>query len=227
MSDLPLQQPYKDSSTCSAHAWKRGLDLVLTVSGLLLCWPLLVLLAAAVKLDSPGPILFRQWRMGRDGQPFLILKFRSMVDGAEALQDHLRHLNEQDGPTFKLQDDPRATMVGRWLRWSALDELPQLWNVLLGEMSLVGPRPLCCREVAGCLEWHLQRHRVRPGITGLWQIHEPTLSFDAWMRLDLEYIQRCSPWLDLRILLATPVAILRRRRPVTPGFLKDRAKIFR
>jgi lipopolysaccharide/colanic/teichoic acid biosynthesis glycosyltransferase len=184
--------------------WKRAMDILLSASLLVLLSPLMVLVALAIKLTSSGPILFRQWRTGRGGEPFVMYKFRSMSDGADMQQDALRHLNEQDGPAFKIRNDPRVTRVGWWLRRTCLDEVPQLWNVLRGEMSLVGPRPLPRRESAACSGWYRQRLEVMPGITCLWQVHGRSLvSFDDWMRQDVQYVQQQSLGLDLRILLET------------------------
>jgi exopolysaccharide biosynthesis polyprenyl glycosylphosphotransferase len=188
---------------------KRGIDIVGAVVGLVLGFPLLALIGAAIRLDSPGPIVFRQTRVGIAGKTFEMYKFRSMHEEAEAELEQLRELNEADGPIFKMRDDPRLTRVGRFLRRTSLDELPQLWNVLRGEMSLVGPRPPLPAEVARYMEWHKKRLEVRPGMTALWQVSgRSTLSFDEGVLLDVYYIENWSLWLDFKILLRTIPKVL-------------------
>ena len=188
---------------------RRGIDIVGAVVGLVLGAPLLALVALAVRLDSPGPVIFRQTRVGTGGKLFEMFKFRSMREGAEAELEQLRELNEADGPIFKIHDDPRLTRVGRFLRRTSLDELPQLWNVLRGEMGLVGPRPPLPAEVSGYMEWHKKRLEVRPGLTGLWQISgRSLLSFDEMVLLDIYYIENWSLWLDFKILLRTIPKVL-------------------
>lgn len=172
----------------------------------------MLIIAILIKLDSPGPILFKQKRIGRYGQEFIAYKFRSMREGAEYEQDALSDLNEARGPLFKIRDDPRRTRVGRWIRRMSLDELPQLWNVLRGEMSLVGPRPPMPNEVEQYREWHKRRLDVRPGITGLSQVSgRSDLTFDETAMLDIYYIENWSPWMDLAILFKTiPTVLLAR-----------------
>jgi exopolysaccharide biosynthesis polyprenyl glycosylphosphotransferase len=201
----------KDLNNLWKLAFKRFLDIVISSFGLLLISPILILTSLAIKLDSEGPILFKQVRVGKNGRLFTFYKFRSMVENAELLKDSLKHLNEMDGPCFKIKNDPRVTKVGRFLRKTSIDELPQLWNVLKGEMSLVGPRPLPLEEVVLMESWHLERLNVIPGITGLWQVNgRNNLSFHHWMELDIEYVRRWSIWLDLKLLLKTiPVVLLR------------------
>jgi lipopolysaccharide/colanic/teichoic acid biosynthesis glycosyltransferase len=168
--------------------------------------------AIAIKLDSPGPVFHRAIRVGRDGRTFTFLKLRSMRVGAEELRGLLLHLNQAQGPAFKLQNDPRVTRVGRWLRKLSLDELPQLFHVLTGEMSLVGPRPPFPEEVERYEPWMLRRLSVTPGLTCLWQIRgRSDLGFDEWMRLDLEYVDRLSFLLDLKILALTLPAVISAR----------------
>jgi exopolysaccharide biosynthesis polyprenyl glycosylphosphotransferase len=192
-----------------ARLIKRGLDVVGAVVCLTAGTPLLALIAAAIRLDSPGPVLFSQTRIGAKGHPFEIYKFRSMRVGAEAELEQVRELNQADGPLFKVHDDPRLTRVGRWLRRLSLDELPQLWNVLRGEMSLVGPRPPIPAEVEEYMEWHKKRLQARPGMTGLWQVSgRSNLSFDEMVLLDIYYIENWSLWLDLKILLRTIPQVL-------------------
>lgn len=195
-------------------AVKQVLDYAGGVGLLVLGSPLFLLCALLIRLTSGGPVIFRQQRAGLNGRPFVMYKFRSMRPGAEDAQGELAARNEMDGPVFKLRDDPRVTPLGRFLRRHSLDELPQLWNVLRGEMSLVGPRPLPLDEVARFADT-AQRRRlsVKPGLTCLWQIRgrNDIASFEDWVRLDLEYIDQWSLWLDLKILFATvPVALFGR-----------------
>jgi len=188
---------------------KRALDVAVASLLLLLCLPLLVVVAIAVKLDSRGPVLFRSARCGRGGEPFTFYKLRSMYTGAEAMKHTLLHLNEVDGPVFKLANDPRITRVGRWIRRSSIDELPQLWNIIRGDMSLVGPRPPIPAEVEQYTPSQMRRLLVKPGLTCLWQVSgRSDLSFDEWVRLDLDYIFQRSFAMDVRILARTIPAVL-------------------
>jgi exopolysaccharide biosynthesis polyprenyl glycosylphosphotransferase len=188
---------------------KRTMDLALTVLALPIVLPLGVMLAIIVRLDSPGPAIFRQRRIGRDGRPFICYKFRTMVVDAEERKAELAALNEADGPLFKIRNDPRMTRVGRFLRRYSLDELPQLWNILRGDMSWVGPRPATPEEVAQYEDWHYRRLTVVPGLTGLSQVlGRSDISFDEMVRLDIFYTENWTPGMDLRILLQTiPVVI--------------------
>ncbi len=189
---------------------KRALDLALGGLALLVAAPLLLALAVLVRATSPGPALFWQRRCGQEGRIFWMPKLRTMVADAERQRGALRDRNEMDGPAFKIQDDPRVTPVGRLLRRFSLDELPQLWNVVRGEMSLVGPRPAVPGEVARYARAQRRRIAVRPGLTCLWQISgRNRLGFEDWVRLDLAYIDRRSLRLDLEILLRTLPAVLR------------------
>ncbi|SEF98128.1 exopolysaccharide biosynthesis polyprenyl glycosylphosphotransferase [Bryocella elongata] len=192
---------------------KNIFDRILASLGLLILAPVLLLIALAVKLTSNGPVFFIQQRYGLGKRMFGMIKFRSMVVDAEARQAALEHLNENDGPTFKIKQDPRVTKVGSFLRKTSLDELPQLFNVVKGEMSLVGPRPLPERDVRRFSEaWLMRRFSVKPGITGLWQVSGRSLSdFDNLIKLDLRYIDRWSLLLDIKILLRTFSAVVRRR----------------
>ena len=188
---------------------KRLLDLLVGSAALALATPVIAVAGMAIKLDSPGPVFHRSIRVGRGGRRFTFLKLRSMQVGAEELRSLLLHLNQAQGPAFKLHNDPRVTRVGRILRKMSLDELPQLWHVLRGEMSLVGPRPPFPEEVEKYEPWMLRRLSVPPGLTCLWQVRgRSDLSFDEWMRLDLEYVERCSLLLDLEILALTVPAVL-------------------
>ena len=189
---------------------KRVIDFVGSTILLTILFPLFLLVALATKLDSPGPVFFVQERMGYNKRRFRMIKFRTMTADAEARMKELEHLNEKDGPVFKIRKDPRMTRVGRLLRKLSIDELPQLINVLFGDMSLVGPRPLPMRDVLGLeVAWQKRRFSVKPGLTCLWQVSgRSNLSFEEWMQLDLEYIDRWSLALDCRILLRTIPAIL-------------------
>lgn len=191
---------------------KRSFDLLAAAAGLLLFLPLLPFLAVMVKLESPGPLFFRQERVGRHGRRFWCFKIRSMVQDAEVLKDHLAHLNEADGAAFKIREDPRITRVGRFVRRSSLDEFPQLFNVILGDMSIVGPRPQIPAEVEQYTPDQRARLLVKPGITCLWQVSgRNDVDFEEWMRLDREYVQRRSLKLDFWILLRTLPAVIARR----------------
>jgi len=188
---------------------KRLLDLVLGILALVVLSPLYLTLAVAIKLDTPGPVLYRSTRVGKGGRTFAFYKLRSMIRGAEHHRQRIAHLNEVSGPVFKIARDPRITRVGRILRRTSLDELPQILNVLKGDMTLVGPRPPLPEEVKQYEAWQLRRLSVRPGLTCLWQISgRSRLSFDEWMRLDMEYIARRSFALDLKILIRTVPAVL-------------------
>ena len=191
---------------------KRAFDIALSAIGLVLTSPLLLAVVIAIKLDDHGPVLFRQRRVGLHRQTFTLLKFRTMVPGAETLLADLLTRNEADGPLFKLRDDPRITRIGRFLRRYSLDELPQLFNVLKGEMSLVGPRPPLPSEVEAYEDWQLDRLEVRPGITGLWQVSgRSELSFDEYVRLDLFYIENWSLLYDLFVVMKTvPLLVMPR-----------------
>ena len=189
-----------------ALAVKRSLDIVVAGLGLLVLAPILGAIGLLVRREDGGPMLFRQVRVGLHGRPFGMLKFRSMVPDAEARVAIWWRPTRSAGHAFKVTDDPRITRTGRWLRHFSLDELPQLWNVLRGEMSLVGPRPPLEREVAGYDLWHRRRLSMKPGITGLWQVcARREADFDRWVAADLEYIDRWSLWLDLQFMVrATP-----------------------
>jgi exopolysaccharide biosynthesis polyprenyl glycosylphosphotransferase len=177
---------------------------------LVVLWPFLLIAAIAVKLTSKGPIFFRQTRSGVNGRKFVLYKFRTMVLGAEKKLKDLQAHNEMDGPVFKVKNDPRITPIGKFFRKFSIDELPQLWNVLKGEMSLVGPRPPIPDEVNQYDPWHRRRLSMRPGITCLWQVggRNKIKKFDDWMKLDLEYIDNWSLALDFKILLKTIPAVL-------------------
>jgi exopolysaccharide biosynthesis polyprenyl glycosylphosphotransferase len=183
---------------------KRAVDLIVSALALILLSPLLLIIAILVRLTSPGPILYRQIRCGLNGRRFELYKFRSMVANADELRAELDSLNDLEGPAFKMKNDPRCTPLGRWLRKFSLDELPQLWNVLIGEMSFVGPRPPLPQEVEMYAPWQRRRLRMRPGLTCLWTLEgRNRLSFDRLVQFDLAYIDNWSLWLDLKIFLKT------------------------
>ena len=189
--------------------FKRVFDIVLSISLLILLSPLLLIIAAAVKLDSPGPVLYRSERIGKKGRAFLCAKFRTMVQDADVLRAEIMHMNERDGVLFKISNDPRVTRVGRFLRKYSLDELPQFYNVLKGEMSAVGPRPPIASEVKEYKLSHMRRLEVTPGITGLWQVEgrrDP--SFASYVSLDMTYINTWSIWLDFKIVIRTIGVVL-------------------
>ena len=189
--------------------WKRAMDIACASSGLMVAAPLLIVTAVAIKATSKGPVFFRQWRTGQNNQPFRIMKLRTMVVDADELKEKLRELNERDGPAFKIKNDPRVTRVGSLLRSTGLDELPQLWNVLIGEMSIVGPRPLPVDEDALCEQWQRRRLDTKPGLTCTWQIAKSRkISFDDWMRMDIQYASTRSLKNDLLLMFKTVAAVL-------------------
>ena len=192
---------------------KRILDLVGSILLLIFLFPVLLATALLIKAASPGPVFFVQERLGQNKRLFRIYKFRTMTQGADQMQKDFEHLNEVNGPAFKIKNDPRITPLGAFLRKTSIDELPQLFNVLRGEMSLVGPRPLPVRDYLNFEEdWHRRRFSVKPGITCLWQVGgRSDLDFEQWMELDMTYIDNWSLWLDMKILLQTIPAVLQRR----------------
>jgi exopolysaccharide biosynthesis polyprenyl glycosylphosphotransferase len=202
----------RDQPSASDVALKRAFDVVLAMLGLLVGLPLMLVIAVAIRLNSKGPALFSQQRVGEGGQAFTLYKFRTMVQSAESLRSTLENANEADGTLFKMRHDPRVTSIGRHLRRLGLDELPQLINILKGDMSLVGPRPALPAEAANWSEEVAGRLRAKPGLTGLWQVsgrHE--LAFEDYVRYDLFYVENWSFALDLRIVARTPAALLSRR----------------
>jgi exopolysaccharide biosynthesis polyprenyl glycosylphosphotransferase len=191
---------------------RRILDLAGSFLLLAILSPVFLLIGVLIRLDSPGPAIYRQIRCGLNGRKFWFYKFRSMVDGAEQQKGGLTSYNLMNGPVFKMENDPRITRVGRLLRKSSLDEIPQLFNVLRGDMSFVGPRPPLPEEVAQYKGWQKRRLSMKPGITGLWQVSgRNLLDFDDWMKMDLAYIDHWSLWLDLKILLKTIPAVISRK----------------
>lgn len=204
INGIPLISVKQSALIGFNYTLKRAVDLLLAGVAMLLLAPLGLAVALAIRLDSPGPVLFRQERAGRHGKPFQVYKFRSMYQDAEAQLEKLRAHNEAAGPLFKMRDDPRRTRVGRFIRATSIDELPQAINVLRGEMSIVGPRPGLLSEVAQYQDWHRKRLEVLPGITGLWQVSgRSDLTFDEMVMLDIFYAENWSLTLDLRIMLRT------------------------
>ncbi len=206
------QVPLLTFSTAPDHDMsliaKRAADFIIALSSLVVFSPVLLFLAAAIKFTSPGPVFYRQTRCGLYGRRFKLIKFRTMIDGAEDKLWEIRHLNEMDGPVFKMRNDPRVTPFGRFLRKSSLDELPQLWNVIKGEMSIVGPRSPLPEEVKYYATKQKRRLSVKPGITCLWQVSgRSDIDFHRWMEMDLEYIDNWSFWLDVLIMLKTIPAV--------------------
>jgi lipopolysaccharide/colanic/teichoic acid biosynthesis glycosyltransferase len=188
---------------------KRIMDIVLSTIVLVLLWPLMLVIAMVIKLESPGGVIYPSLRVGKKGRRFVCYKFRTMVSGADEFKDNLRGLNQRRGPFFKIADDPRVTRLGRFLRKYSLDELPQFWNVLKGDMSLVGPRPHPLDDVERYSPWHHGRLDVKPGLTGLWQVTaRADPSFETCMVLDLGYIRSWNLLLDCRILMRTIPAVL-------------------
>jgi exopolysaccharide biosynthesis polyprenyl glycosylphosphotransferase len=190
-------------------AIKRVIDILASATALLLLSPLMIVVALIVKFTSRGPILFKQLRVGRNARPFNMLKFRSMIANAEELKAKLMQQNEQSGPVFKMSRDPRITPIGRFIRKYSIDELPQLINVLRGEMSLVGPRPPVPSEVAKYEAWQRRRLSVRPGLTCVWQVSgRNQISFEEWMYLDMQYIDHWSLAQDVQLILKTVPVVL-------------------
>ena len=192
--------------------WKRAIDVAASGTALLIISPLLALIAILIKCGSPGPVMFGQWRAGLGGRPFWIYKFRTMVPDADSQKAKLRIHSEQDGPAFKMKHDPRITPIGKLLRVTSLDELPQLWNVFVGDMTLVGPRPLPLDESAACKQWQKRRLDLTPGLTCIWQVKgRSRVTFIEWMRMDLAYARTRSVLADIKIIAETIPAVLLRR----------------
>ena len=185
--------------------FKRAMDIIGSLCGIILLSPLLIIVALAIKIEDPkGSIFFSQQRCGKDNKLFPMYKFRSMVSNAEELLEELMEHNEMDGPVFKIKDDPRITRVGKFIRKTSIDELPQLFNILKGDMSIVGPRPAIPHEVAEYSDYHKQRLLVKPGLTCIWQVSgRNSIGFDEWMEMDLEYIEKRNLWMDIKLIFKT------------------------
>lgn len=183
---------------------KRLIDIVCSFLGVLVLSPLFIIIAIIVKFTSKGPVFFSQKRVGKSGREFDMYKFRSMVVNAEELKEELAAKNEMSGPMFKMKDDPRVTKVGKFIRKTSIDELPQLWNVLKGDMSLVGPRPSLPKEVAQFENWMYKRLEVKPGLTCYWQVSgRNNIDFEDWMKLDIKYVDERSTWIDIKLIFKT------------------------
>ena len=183
---------------------KRTIDIIGAGLGLILLSPIIAVVACAVKVTSMGPIFFSQKRVGKNGELFEMYKFRSMVVNAEELKGNLEDQNEMSGPMFKIKDDPRVTKVGKFIRKTSIDELPQLWNVLKGDMSLVGPRPSLPKEVEQFDNWMFKRLSVRPGLTCYWQVSgRNNIDFEDWMKLDCRYVDERNLWIDIKLIFKT------------------------
>ena len=183
---------------------KRVIDVVCSFVGVLVLSPLFVVIAIIIKFTSKGPVFFSQKRVGRDGKEFKMYKFRSMVVNAEELKEKLAAQNEMSGPMFKMKDDPRVTKVGKFIRKTSIDELPQLFNVLKGDMSLVGPRPSLPKEVAQFEDWMYRRLEVKPGLTCYWQVSgRNNIDFEDWMKLDIKYVDERNLWIDIKLIFKT------------------------
>lgn len=191
------------------HIIKRILDVVLSVAGLIVLCPVFLITAIAIKLEDGGPVIFAQERSGLNGEPFIMYKFRSMIINAEDMHQEMLKYNEQDGPAFKMKNDPRVTRVGRFIRKTSIDELPQLINIIKGEMSIVGPRPLPVYEMEQCDIYQKQRLKVKPGLTCYWQVNgRNNLSFQEWMELDVKYLREIGVLTDIRVLIMTFPAVI-------------------
>ena len=190
---------------------KRLIDFLLSLLFFLFLWPILLIISLLIKFSSPGPIIFKQKRTGKNGQPFIMYKFRSMVNDAEKLKEKYQKINEADGPVFKIDNDPRFTKIGKKLSHTGLDEFPQIFNILKGEMSLVGPRPLPINEEAKIkIKYQTQRRKAKPGLVSSWLIkggHD--LSFEQWMKLDLEDIEKSNLVYDLNIIIKSLILVLK------------------
>ncbi|MDU4884830.1 sugar transferase [uncultured Clostridium sp.] len=183
---------------------KRLIDVVCSFIGVIVLSPLFIIIAIIIKTTSKGPVFFSQKRVGKNGKEFDMYKFRSMVVNAEELKEKLAAQNEMSGPMFKMKDDPRVTKVGKFIRKTSIDELPQLWNVLKGDMSLVGPRPSLPKEVAQFEDWMYRRLEVKPGLTCYWQVSgRNNIDFEDWMKLDIKYVDERSTWIDIKLIFKT------------------------
>jgi len=212
MDGVPMLAFTRTPSDALALGVKRAFDVVISAAVLVVLSPLFAAIALAIRIDSPGPIFFKQRRIGQSGRVFEVLKFRSMFRDAEGRLEALRAHNEMSGPVFKMANDPRVTKVGRLLRRTSLDEFPQFWNVLKGEMSIVGPRPPIPSEVRQYKRWQRRRLSMKPGITCIWQISgRNDIDFERWMELDLQYIDEWSLWGDIEIFFKTIPAVLSSR----------------
>ena len=209
LSDLRIRN---DSWSAAFIYIKRAFDIIASLLGLIILSPIFLVCAIAIYIEDGGPVIFKQDRNGKDGKIFRMYKFRSMCKNAEELHKELLKMNELDGPAFKMKDDPRLTRVGKFIRKTSLDELPQLVNILKGEMSVVGPRPLPTYETEQCTPYQNQRLKVKPGLTCYWQCSgRSDIPFDEWMELDLKYIKEANIWIDIKIICRTALSVLGKR----------------
>lgn len=207
MNSLDIESDFKKNNYWRVSLYefiKRTLDIILSLIGLIIASPIFLIVGLCIKLDSKGPIFFSQKRIGLKGKKFNMYKFRSMIINAEELKEGLKDKNEMSGPMFKMKDDPRITKVGRFIRKTSIDELPQLINVLKGEMSLVGPRPSLPNEVNEFEAWMLKRLDVKPGLTCYWQVMgRNKIEFKEWMKLDIKYVNERNIWIDIKLIFKT------------------------
>lgn len=205
MEEKQLEFESKSSIEFSLYeVIKRLIDVVCSFIGVVVLSPLFIIIAIIIKTTSKGPVFFSQKRVGKNGREFDMYKFRSMVVNAEELKEKLAAQNEMSGPMFKMKDDPRVTKVGKFIRKTSIDELPQLWNVLKGDMSLVGPRPSLPKEVAQFEDWMYKRLEVKPGLTCYWQVSgRNNIDFEDWMKLDIKYVDERSTWIDIKLIFKT------------------------
>lgn len=188
---------------------KRLIDILGSLFGIIILFPIYIIVCVAIKIESKGPVIFSQQRVGKDGRGFKMYKFRSMVINAEELKNKLDNLNEVNGPMFKMKNDPRITKVGKFIRKTSIDELPQLINVIKGDMSLVGPRPSLPNEVEKFEPWMLKRLEVKPGLTCYWQVSgRNSIGFEEWMNLDIKYVNECGMWIDIKLIFKTLFVLL-------------------
>ena len=205
MEEKQLEIESKSSMEFSFYETiKRLIDIICPLLGVLILSPLFIIIAIIIKSTSKGPVFFSQKRVGKNGKEFDMYKFRSMVVNAEELKEKLVAQNEMSGPMFKMKDDPRVTKVGKFIRKTSIDELPQLWNVLKGDMSLVGPRPSLPKEVAQFEDWMHKRLEVKPGLTCYWQVSgRNNIDFEDWMKLDCKYVDERNTWIDIKLIFKT------------------------
>ena len=205
MEEKQLEIESKSSMEFSLYeVIKRLIDVICSFIGVVVLSPLFIIIAIIIKTTSKGPVFFSQKRVGKNGKEFDMYKFRSMVVNAEELKEKLAAKNEMSGPMFKMKDDPRVTKVGKFIRKTSLDELPQLWNVLKGDMSLVGPRPSLPKEVDKFEKWMCKRLEVKPGLTCYWQVSgRNNIDFEDWMKLDIRYVEERSTWVDIKLIFKT------------------------
>ncbi len=189
---------------------KRIIDILMSVLSLIVLSPVFIIIAIAIKLDSSGPIVYSQTRVGKNGKHFKMFKFRSMIINAEEMLTELKPMNEMDGPMFKIKEDPRITRIGRFIRRTSIDELPQLINILRGEMSIVGPRPSLPSEVKEFESWMMERFVVKPGLTCFWQVSgRNNIPFHKWMELDIKYVKERNLWLDVKLVFKTIKVVIK------------------